>query len=98
MVSAATVTGTSDAILHLMTRDMRHLEAVLERIRGSASIERSESIVVLSNKPTHVLEIIELPAPRPRELSDRELDTHRQKLVKLFRSLEQPDRHKETVA
>lgn len=49
VVSAATVTGTSDAILHLMTRDMRHLEAVLERIRGSASIERSESIVVLSN-------------------------------------------------
>ena len=32
VVSAATVTGTSDAILHLMTRDMRHLEAVLERI------------------------------------------------------------------
>jgi len=49
VVSAATVTGTSDAILHLMTRDMRHLEAVLERIRGSAAIERSESIVVLSN-------------------------------------------------
>lgn len=34
---------------HLMTRDMRHLESVLERIRGSAAIERSESIVVLSN-------------------------------------------------
>jgi hypothetical protein len=28
---------------------MRHLEAVLERIRSSADIERSESIVVLSN-------------------------------------------------
>ena len=44
-----TVTGTSDAILHLVTRDMRHLEAVLERIRVRAAIERSESIVVLSN-------------------------------------------------
>ena len=28
---------------------MRHLEAALERIRSSADIERSESIVVLSN-------------------------------------------------
>jgi DNA-binding Lrp family transcriptional regulator len=49
VVSAATVTGTSDAILHVLARDMRHLEATLERIRSSADIERSESIVVLSN-------------------------------------------------
>ena len=49
VISAATVTGTSDAILHVLARDMRHLEAALERIRSSADIERSESIVVLSN-------------------------------------------------
>ena len=49
VVSAATVTGPSDAILHVLARDMRHLEAALERIRSSADIERSESIVVLSN-------------------------------------------------
>lgn len=49
VVSAATVTGTSDAILHVLARDMRHLEAALERIRSSADIERTESIVVLSN-------------------------------------------------
>ena len=49
VVSAATVTGASDAILHVLARDMRHLEAALERIRSSADIERSESIVVLSN-------------------------------------------------
>lgn len=49
VVSAATVTGTSDAILHVLARDMRHLEEALERIRTSADIERSESIVVLSN-------------------------------------------------
>ncbi len=47
--SAATVTGTSDAILHVLARDMSHLEVALERIRSSADIERSESIVVLSN-------------------------------------------------
>ncbi|MBV9516070.1 MAG: Lrp/AsnC family transcriptional regulator [Mycobacteriaceae bacterium] len=49
VVSAATVTGTSDAILHVLARDMQHLEEALERIRSSADIERSESIVVLSN-------------------------------------------------
>lgn len=49
VVSAATVTGTSDAILHVLARDVRHLEEALERIRASAEVERSESIVVLSN-------------------------------------------------
>lgn len=49
VVSAATVTGTSDAILHVLARDMRHLEEALERIRTSADIERSESFVVLSD-------------------------------------------------
>ena len=49
VVSAATVTGTADAILHVLARDMSHLEAALEAIRSSADIERSESIVVLTN-------------------------------------------------
>lgn len=49
VVGAATVTGTADAILHVLARDMRHLEEALERIRSSADVERSESIVVLSN-------------------------------------------------
>jgi hypothetical protein len=53
--------------------------------------------VVLSNKPTRVLDIIELPSSRPRSLGDRDLDTHRQKLVKLFRSLGQPSSERETV-
>ena len=49
VVSAATATGTADAILHVLARDMGHLEDALERIRTSADIERTESIVVLSN-------------------------------------------------
>jgi DNA-binding Lrp family transcriptional regulator len=49
VVSAATVTGTADAILRLLAHDMQHLEDALERIRTSADIERTESIVVLSN-------------------------------------------------
>lgn len=58
IVSAATVTGTADAILHVLARDMRHLETALERIRSAAAIERSESIVVLSN-------IIDRASPEP---------------------------------
>jgi DNA-binding Lrp family transcriptional regulator len=49
VVSAATVTGTSDAMLRVLARDMHHLEQALERIRTSADIERTESIVVLSD-------------------------------------------------
>src|SRR5262245_46746304 len=62
------------------------------------SLQLADRIVVLSNKPTRVLETIELQTPRPRALGDPALDTHRQKLVKLFRSLEQPASQKETVA
>jgi DNA-binding Lrp family transcriptional regulator len=49
VISAATVTGTADAMLHVIARDMRHLEEALERIRSAAQVERSESIVVLTN-------------------------------------------------
>jgi DNA-binding Lrp family transcriptional regulator len=49
VVAAATVTSTSDAVLHVLARDMQHLETALERIRSSADIERTESTVVLSN-------------------------------------------------
>jgi NitT/TauT family transport system ATP-binding protein len=62
------------------------------------SLQLADRTVVLSNKPTRVLEIIELQTPRPRALSDPALDTHRQKLAKLFRSLEQPAFQKEIVA
>jgi len=63
------------------------------------ALRLADRTVVLSNKPTRVLDIIELKTPRPRSLGERDLDTHRQKLVKLFRSIEQPPAlQKETVA
>ena len=49
VIGAATVTGTADAMLHVLARDMRHLGEALERIRSAADVERSESIVVLTN-------------------------------------------------
>jgi NitT/TauT family transport system ATP-binding protein len=54
------------------------------------ALQLADRTVVLSNKPTRVLEIIELRTPRPRGPGNPELDTHRQKLAKLFRSTEQP--------
>jgi NitT/TauT family transport system ATP-binding protein len=62
------------------------------------ALQLADRTVVLSNKPTRVLEVIELKTPRPRSLGDPDLDTHRQKLIRLFRSLEQPAVQKEPVA
>src|ERR1700687_4636591 len=39
IVSAATVTGTSDAILHVLAHDMSHLEEALESIPHSPDLE-----------------------------------------------------------
>ncbi len=48
IVSASTVAGTADAVVRVRARDVQHLEDTLERIRGSAAIERTESTIVLS--------------------------------------------------
>jgi NitT/TauT family transport system ATP-binding protein len=62
------------------------------------ALQLADRTVVLSNKPTRVIEIIALQQGRPRALADRDLDTRREKLVNLFRSIEQPALHKEPVA
>lgn len=48
IVSASTVAGQADAVVRVRARDVQHLEDTLERIRGSAAIERTESTIVLS--------------------------------------------------
>jgi NitT/TauT family transport system ATP-binding protein len=62
------------------------------------ALQLADRTVVLSNKPTRVLDIIELKTARPRPVGGRDLDRHRQELVKLFRSLEQSSVQKEIVA
>lgn len=52
------------------------------------ALQLADRIIVLSDKPTRVLEIIELRSPRPRSLGNQDLNTHRQKLVRLFQSPE----------
>lgn len=47
--AAATVSGTADAILHLVATDVRDLEQALERIRvETESVTRTETSIVLS--------------------------------------------------
>jgi len=62
------------------------------------ALQLSDRTVVLSNKPTRVLEVVELKTPRPRAAASRDLDTYRQKLVRLFQSLEQPAPPKDIIA
>jgi DNA-binding Lrp family transcriptional regulator len=48
VVSASTVTGDADAVVHLLAADVQHFERVLERIAGEPFVERTKSVLVLS--------------------------------------------------
>jgi DNA-binding Lrp family transcriptional regulator len=48
VVSAHTVAGEASALLHVMARDTKDLEAVLERIRATDGVTRTVTEVVLS--------------------------------------------------
>ena len=48
VVSASTVSGEADAILHVLATDMRHFERVLERIGSEPFVARTKSVLVLS--------------------------------------------------
>ncbi len=48
VVAAHTVAGEASAMLHVMARDTKDLEAVLERIRATDGVSRTVTEVVLS--------------------------------------------------
>ncbi|MFI6477482.1 Lrp/AsnC family transcriptional regulator [Nonomuraea sp. NPDC050663] len=48
VVSAATITGEADALLHIRATDVRHVERVIERIAAEAFVVRTKSAIVLS--------------------------------------------------
>ena len=48
VVAAHTVAGEASALLHVMARDTKDLEAVLERIRATDGVSRTVTEVVLS--------------------------------------------------
>ena len=48
MIGAWTITGQPDALLRVVATDVGHLEEVLERIRSAASIDHTETAILLS--------------------------------------------------
>jgi DNA-binding Lrp family transcriptional regulator len=48
VVSASTVTGDADALVHILARDVRHFEQVVERIAAEPFMVRTRSELVLS--------------------------------------------------
>jgi DNA-binding Lrp family transcriptional regulator len=48
IVGAYTVTGPADALIHVLARDVQHLEQALERVRDEASTSATDSVIVLS--------------------------------------------------
>lgn len=48
VVSASTVTGEADAILHILASDVRHFEQVVERIAREDFMVRTKSELVMS--------------------------------------------------
>ncbi|MFE7766923.1 Lrp/AsnC family transcriptional regulator [Streptomyces sp. NPDC057438] len=54
VVEACTVSGAADAVLHMLARDITHLELAIQRVRATAPVDRTESVIVLSrllNRP-----------------------------------------------
>ncbi|ARF53323.1 MULTISPECIES: Lrp/AsnC family transcriptional regulator [Streptomyces] len=54
VVEACTVSGAADAMLHMLARDIPHLEQAIQRVREAPVIDRTESVIVLSrllNRP-----------------------------------------------
>jgi DNA-binding Lrp family transcriptional regulator len=48
IVSACTISGEADALLHVLASDVRHFEQVLERVGAESFVVRTKSVVVLS--------------------------------------------------
>jgi len=48
VVSAGTVTGSADAIVHLRSRDIPSLEIALEKVRMAPNVDHTRSTIVLS--------------------------------------------------
>lgn len=48
VIEAATISGTADALVHLVAQDVRHLERALENIRVQADIDHTTTSIVLS--------------------------------------------------
>lgn len=58
VVTASTVTGEADAIVHLRAHDVRHLDAAVERLNAEPFVVRTRSTVLLTP-------LVSRPGPLP---------------------------------
>ncbi len=48
VVGAVTVSGSADALVHMLASDVKQLERALERIRDEPNVDHTRSVIVLS--------------------------------------------------
>lgn len=48
VVSACTVSGSADALVHMLAENIQQLEQAMERIRDERNVDHTESVIVLS--------------------------------------------------
>ena len=48
VVGACTVSGSADALLHMLAADIGHLERAIERVRAHPTVDHTRSVIVLS--------------------------------------------------
>jgi DNA-binding Lrp family transcriptional regulator len=48
VVGACTVSGSADALVHMLASDVRQLEQALERVRDERNVDHTKSVIVLS--------------------------------------------------
>ena len=48
LTTTATVSGTADALVHMLASDVKQLERALERIRDEPNVDHTRSVIVLS--------------------------------------------------
>ena len=48
VVGAVTVSGDADALVHMLSSDVKQLERALERIRDEPNVDHTRSVIVLS--------------------------------------------------
>ena len=48
IVGACTVSGSADALLHMLAADIEHLERAIERVRDEHNVDHTRSVIVLT--------------------------------------------------
>jgi DNA-binding Lrp family transcriptional regulator len=53
VISACTVSGSADAMVHMLAENIHQLERAMERLREERNVDHTESVIVLSRLIDH---------------------------------------------